>query len=70
MKWTEQVELGKQNMHFLCKVVNLQASDLYVSPIAICEMDIGKLSCRNVEPNELTVQTVMYSFIPPEFLNI
>ena len=43
MKWTEQVELGKQNMHSLCKLINLQASDLNVSPITICEMDIGKL---------------------------
>jgi len=49
MKWTEHVELGKQNIHFVCKVINLQASDLYLSPIAICEMGIGKLSCRNVE---------------------
>jgi hypothetical protein len=49
MKWTEQAELGKQNIHSVCKVTNLQASDLYVSPIAVFEMDIGKLICRNAE---------------------
>jgi len=49
MEWTEQVEFGNQNMHFLCKVINVQASDLYLPPIAICEAGIGKLSCRNVE---------------------
>jgi len=49
MKWTEQVELGEKNVRSLCKVIILRASDLYVPPIAICEMDIGKISCRNVE---------------------
>jgi hypothetical protein len=43
MNWAEKIELGKQNMHFPCSLINLKAGELYVTPSVICEIGIGEV---------------------------